>query len=69
MEYHIEHHIFPNVPFHALPRLHKKIKDQLPRTYMGLRDVFKEMVPALLKQRHNIYYYIRRELPEESTAA
>lgn len=68
MEYHIEHHIFPNVPFHALPRLHEKIKDQLPRTYSGLWDVFKEQFPALLKQRHDANYYIRRELPEPASS-
>lgn len=32
----------------------------------GLR--LKEMVPALLKQRYNVNYYIKRELPETSSA-
>src|SRR5581483_3803736 len=30
MNYHIEHHMYPMVPFHALPRLHALIKDDLP---------------------------------------
>ena len=30
MHYHVEHHIYPQVPFHALPALHEKVKGQLP---------------------------------------
>ena len=30
MNYHIEHHMFPMVPYHALPRLHEMIKNDLP---------------------------------------
>ena len=30
MNYHVEHHMFPMVPFHALPALHAEIKDDLP---------------------------------------
>jgi fatty acid desaturase len=26
MNYHVEHHMFPMVPYHALPRLHALIK-------------------------------------------
>ena len=50
MEYHIEHHIFPNVPFHALRKLHKLIENQLPISYGGLWAVFKEQLPVLMKQ-------------------
>ena len=30
MNYHVEHHMFPMVPYHALPRLHALIKHDLP---------------------------------------
>ena len=30
MENHVEHHLYPQVPFYALPALHREIKDQLP---------------------------------------
>ena len=30
MNYHIEHHMFPMVPYHALPQLHELIKHDLP---------------------------------------
>ena len=29
MPYHCEHHLYPAVPFHALPKLHEKLRDQL----------------------------------------
>ena len=32
MNYHVEHHIFPMVPYHALPKLHEEIKSQLPES-------------------------------------
>src|SRR5574341_1323258 len=50
MNYHLEHHSTPMVPYHALPRLHKAIKDQTPPAYPSLWAVYKEMVPALIKQ-------------------
>ena len=31
MQYHIEHHSMPMTPFHALPKLHEAVKDQMPR--------------------------------------
>ena len=30
MNYHIEHHMFPMVPYHALPRLHELVKADYP---------------------------------------
>ena len=30
MPFHAEHHLFPNTPFHALPKAHALIADQLP---------------------------------------
>jgi len=29
MPYHAEHHAYPGVPFHALPLLHKELKEEL----------------------------------------
>jgi fatty acid desaturase len=63
MNYHIEHHMFPMVPFHSLPKLHERIKQDLPRAYDGLIDVYKEIVPALLRQSHDAEYFLVRELP------
>ena len=30
MQYHLEHHAMPMTPFHALPKLHAAVKDQMP---------------------------------------
>ena len=29
MPFHVEHHLFPNVPFHALPKLHQRMGDRI----------------------------------------
>jgi fatty acid desaturase len=63
MNYHIEHHMFPMVPFHALPKLHERISADLPRTYSGLLDVYKEIIPVLIRQSKDAGYFVLRELP------
>jgi fatty acid desaturase len=63
MNYHVEHHMFPMVPYHALPRLHELIKHDLPAPNPSIWSAFREMVPAVLRQRREPGYYIRRELP------
>lgn len=63
MNYHVEHHMFPMVPYHALPRLHALIKDDLPAPNPSIWSAFAEMVPAILRQRHEPGYYLRRALP------
>ncbi len=35
MPYHIEHHAFPQVPFHRLPEFHTMIRDRLLTTSDG----------------------------------
>ncbi len=70
MNYHLEHHSIPMVPYHALPRLHAAIKDQTPTPYPNLWAVYKEMIPALIKQAtENPDYHIVRDLPSTSSAA
>ncbi|TFG62713.1 MAG: hypothetical protein E4H36_07365 [Spirochaetales bacterium] len=64
MQYHIEHHMFPGVPFHALKKLHSRIKDQLPPAYGNVWAVYKEMIPTLLKQQKDPDYFVTPKLPE-----
>lgn len=64
MNYHVEHHMFPLVPYHALPRLHEAVKDDCPAPYAGLWAAWREIVPALLRQTKDPAYYVRRRLPE-----
>jgi fatty acid desaturase len=64
MNYHVEHHMFPMVPYHRLPELHEEIKHDLAPAYPGLWAAYKEIVPAVLRQLKDQTYYVRRELPE-----
>lgn len=63
MNYHIEHHMFPMVPYHALPALHEAIKDDLPPPNTSLWDAYREMMAAVMRQRREPGYYVRKELP------
>ena len=45
MNYHVEHHIFPLIPYHALPRLHEKIKSQCPVPYASTIAAYREILP------------------------
>jgi fatty acid desaturase len=62
MQYHVEHHLFPQVPFYNLPKLHKAIKDQLPQPNKGFIRALVEMIPAILKQSKDPHYFISRNL-------
>jgi fatty acid desaturase len=55
--------MFPVVPYHALPRLHALVKDDLPRPNTGFLDAYREMVPAFLRQLRYEDYFLKRELP------
>jgi fatty acid desaturase len=63
MNYHVEHHMFPMVPYHALPRLHALIKHDLPAPNPSMWDGYREMIPVFLRQLRNEDFFLRRELP------
>jgi hypothetical protein len=63
MNYHVEHHMFPLVPYHALPRLHALVKADMPKPYNGLREAYREIIPAVLHQRKDPAYYVKRVIP------
>jgi fatty acid desaturase len=44
MPYHIEHHAFPAVPFHALPQLNAAIADKLKTTAPGYVEVQRQIL-------------------------
>lgn len=64
MNYHTEHHMFPLVPYHQLPRLHAIVKDDCPAAYPSLAAAYREIVPALLRQVREPGWYVRRRLPD-----
>src|SRR5262245_43361965 len=63
MNYHVEHHMFPMVPYYALPKLHALIKHDLPAPTPSIWACYKEMIPAWLRQLRGEDYFLVRELP------
>ena len=61
MNYHVEHHMYPMVPFHSPPALHEEIKDDCPPPYPNTLSAFREMIPALFRQRRDPCYYVDRK--------
>jgi fatty acid desaturase len=68
MNYHVEHHMFPMVPYHALPRLHELVKHDLPAPSPSIAAGFTEMWPALRRQLAHENYFVMRHLPETAKA-
>ncbi len=64
MNYHVEHHMFPMVPFYNLPALHTRIVSDCPAPYPGLWATYREIARTLLRQRSDPAHYARRTLPE-----
>lgn len=69
MNYHVEHHMYPLVPFHALPQLHQAIKDDCPPAYPSLWNAWKEILPAVWKQVKDPAFHVKRVLPEARVKA
>lgn len=67
MNYHVEHHMFPMVPYHALPALHEAIKAECPPAYPSLLAAYREIIPAVLRQRRDPDYHVIRVLPATAT--
>ena len=63
MNYHVEHHIFPQVPFHALPALHKAVADQCPPPTRGVFGAMVEIATTINRQRQDPGYTTPRPLP------
>lgn len=63
MNFHIEHHMYPNVPYHALPRLHGLVAGDMPPVYAGLRGAYREVIPALRRQAKDPTYFVQRVIP------
>lgn len=69
MNYHVEHHMFPMVPYYNLPKLHALVKDDCPPAYSSIRNAFAEIFPAIIRQIKEPDYFVERELPTPFTAA
>jgi len=59
----IAHECTHGTPFHALPKLHDKIKDRLPRPSDGLAEAYREMAATFIGQQRDSSYFVRPDLP------
>ncbi|MBS0663718.1 MAG: NADH:ubiquinone reductase (Na(+)-transporting) subunit F [Verrucomicrobia bacterium] len=64
MNYHLEHHMFPLVPYHALPKLHELVRHDCPPPYPSIYAAWRELLPAVLRQVKDPGYYVKRKLPD-----
>lgn len=69
MNYHVEHHMFPMVPYYRLPELHELIKAQSPPAYPSIWAAWQEIIPGMKRQQQDPNWYIQRPLPESTTRA
>ena len=69
MNYHVEHHMFPLVPYHALPRLHEAVKADCPTPYPSILSAWREIVPTILRQVNDPAHHVKRQLPASKTRA
>lgn len=67
MNYHLEHHMYPMVPYHALAQLHAEIRDDCPAPYPNLLAAFEEIIPTILKQRTDPTYFIHRSVAQAAS--
>jgi MocE subfamily Rieske [2Fe-2S] domain protein len=67
MNYHVEHHMFPLVPYHALPRLHALVRQDCPPPYPSILAAWRELLPAVLRQIKDPGYHVKRQLPPPAT--
>ncbi|MBI0331162.1 fatty acid desaturase [Burkholderia plantarii] len=63
MNYHVEHHMFPNVPFHALPKLREAIQADLPPAYNGLFSAWGEILHVFRMQRRDPDFMVTPLVP------
>jgi fatty acid desaturase len=64
MNYHAEHHMFPMVPYHALPRLQEAVKNDMPPPYKSTYEAYAEIIPALIRQTSEPQWHVVRPLPK-----
>jgi len=69
MQYHVEHHMFPAVPFFNLPRLRKAIEHDLPPAHHGLWSTWTEMLEIHRKQQADANYAFVPNLPRSGGAS
>ncbi len=60
MNYHVEHHMFPSVPYYNLPALHEEIKAYLPPPKTSVLAAYRELLHAVRVQQKDTAWEIER---------
>jgi nitrite reductase/ring-hydroxylating ferredoxin subunit len=68
MNYHVEHHLLPSVPYRALPDLHGEIKDQLAPAKPSTLAAYREIFHALSKQHDDPSWEVPLDVPDVPSA-
>jgi len=56
MNYHLEHHMFPAVPYRNLPKLHDLVKHELPEPFPNNWAAYRAIIPAMRRQQRDLEY-------------
>ena len=64
MQHHVEHHMFPAVPFYNLPKLRKAIEHDLPPAPHGLRATWKGILEIHRRQQADPKYAFVPPIPQ-----
>ncbi len=66
MNYHVEHHMFPLVPYHRQRDLHAAVKQDCPTPYPSLWSAWREIVPSVLRQVKDPSYHVQARVARHS---
>ena len=69
MNYHVEHHMFPAVPYRNLPALHDAIRDDLPEPSPSTWAAYREIWTAVRGQAADPTFELDRHVPEGAAVA
>lgn len=69
MNYHVEHHLFPSVPYRNLPRLHAAIADQLAPAWPTTWSAYRHIFGTLAAQKRDPSFEATLDVPDVPSAA
>ena len=64
MNYHLEHHMYPTVPFNRLRYLHEEIRQDAPPPYTSAWAAWGELLPTLWRQRKEPWHFASQRYNE-----
>ncbi len=64
MNYHVEHHLFPMVPFHALAKARAAVAHEMLPPVRGLWRAFSEVFAVFVRQQREPDFHLEPALPQ-----